>query len=196
MTEKEVGVVERLKKKTVRVVISVLCAAVLVFSAIPFMQQSVAAVGTAVTTGYLNMREGPGTNYRILQTLSPGAKLTVLDGSDNAWVHLQTSAGKKGYCSRSYLKISGNTSSSSGNATGKALDNVRLRSGPGTSYTTLTTVPKGTTVKVVDNSNTGWVKVTYSGLTGYCSRQYMSVTTEGGRSSGSCSSTSSETGKS
>ena len=60
---------------------------------------------------------------------------------------------------------SSGSSSGSTSYTGKALDNVRLRSGPSTSYTTLATVPKGTTVKVVDNSNKGWVKVTYSGLT-------------------------------
>ena len=115
--------VEKLKKRTVKAILAVLCAAVLIFSAVPLMQPSVVAAETAVTTGYLNLRSGPGTNYRILLTLTKGASLTVLDDSDGSWVKVQTSGGTQGYCSRSYLTISEGNSSSQGNS-GKALENV------------------------------------------------------------------------
>ena len=153
------GVVERLKKKTMRVIISVLCAAVLVFSRHTlYASNQAAAVGTAVTTGYLNMREGPGNQLPdCADPFPPAQSLLCWMAPITPGFMCRPSAGKKGYCSRSYLKISDTVSTASSAVTGKALDNVRLRSGPGTSYSTLTTVPKGTTVKVVDNSNTGWV---------------------------------------
>ncbi len=178
---------EKFRKRAVKAVLSVVCSSVLLFAAVPLAQQTVSAATTAVTTGYLNLRSGPGTNYSIVLTLTKGASLTVIGSPDSSWVKVQTSAGTQGYCSRAYLTITQDSSSQS--TTGKALDNVNLRSGPGTGYSILLTIPKGTSVPVVDASNTSWVKVTYNGKTGYCSRQYMSVSgSQTGGSSGEVSS--------
>ena len=51
-----------------------------------------------------------------------------------------------------------------------------MRSGPGTSYGILISIPFGATVSVLDISNSSWYKVTYSGKTGYVSSQYIQVT--------------------
>ncbi len=51
-----------------------------------------------------------------------------------------------------------------------------LRTGPGTSYTSLTKVAKGTTVTVLDNTSTsGWWKVNVSGQEGYITAQYLKI---------------------
>ena len=53
---------------------------------------------------------------------------------------------------------------------------LNMRSGPGTSYGILISIPFGATVSVLDISNSSWYKVTYSGKTGYVSSQYIQVT--------------------
>lgn len=50
--------------------------------------------------------------------------------------------------------------------------NLNLRSGPGTSYSILAVIPKGTKVNVISVSG-NWAKVTYSGKQGYASISYL-----------------------
>ena len=49
---------------------------------------------------------------------------------------------------------------------------LNLRTGPGTSYSIITVIPKGAAVSVISVSG-GWAKVTYSGKTGYASTAYL-----------------------
>ena len=56
----------------------------------------------------------------------------------------------------------------------KTTANLNLRTGRGTNYKILTTMPKRTTVTVTDISQ-GWGKITYKGQTGYSSMQYLSL---------------------
>lgn len=49
---------------------------------------------------------------------------------------------------------------------------LNLRSGPGTGYSVILTMPKGAVVTVLSTSN-GWSKVTYSGISGYAATQYL-----------------------
>lgn len=50
---------------------------------------------------------------------------------------------------------------------------VNLREGPGTGYKTISNIPNGSEVDIVD-SDEDWVKVEYRGKTGFVSRQYLS----------------------
>lgn len=54
---------------------------------------------------------------------------------------------------------------------------LRLRSGAGTSYTTLATIPYGTVITITAE-NGGWGKTTYSGKTGWVSLSYVKKVTE------------------
>lgn len=67
---------------------------------------------------------------------------------------------------------SGGTSTTPGNYQTTA--NVNMRSGRGTSYRVLTTIPKGKTVNLTDIQK-GWGKVSYGGKTGYISTTYTKV---------------------
>lgn len=167
---------------------------------------------TGLTTDFLNLRRGAGTGNPVILTLSKGVTVTVLDNSNATWAKVRTPSGKEGYCSKQYLKISGSGSSgpsssspassaSSGSqqnpgtnpnpgnstppaaatVTGKTTDSLNLRTGPGTNYSKVLTLAKGTTVTVTDNSNATWAKVkTSSGKEGYCSKQYLTITQSGG----------------
>ena len=60
--------------------------------------------GTAVTTDYVNLRSGAGTNYSRITTLALGAKLTLLDISNSSWYKVKTEGGNIGYVSTDYIK--------------------------------------------------------------------------------------------
>ena len=60
---------------------------------------------------------------------------------------------------------------------------LRIRSGAGTQYKILGTMPKGANVTILGEANSGWAQVKYGSITGYASRQYLSYD-QGGIASG------------
>ena len=50
---------------------------------------------------------------------------------------------------------------------------VRVRSGPGTNYDILATIPNGGSVKIVEGAGDGWYKITFSGVGGATKTGYM-----------------------
>ena len=160
---------------------------------------------SAVTTDYLNMRQGAGTNYKVIVTIGKGVTVKVLDNSNAQWTKVQTSDGKQGYCSKQYLQFSGGSGSSTpagGNTSstpsttpttptgtslmGLTVSSVSIRSGAGTSYGVVCTLAGGTVVTVTDNSNASWVKIkTSSGQQGYCPRGQLIVSQQDDFSAGS-----------
>lgn len=121
------------------------------------------SIGTAVTTGTINFRQGPGTNYSKVTgcaQVPKGATVTLLEytSSDNGWYKVIYGS-YTGYLSAKYLKVtltnnnagsnnnnsgsSWNTGWNTGNnnsgssataTTGTTTGNVNFRQGPGTGY--------------------------------------------------------------
>ena len=50
---------------------------------------------------------------------------------------------------------------------------VRVRSGPGTNYDILATIPNGGSVKIVESAGDGWYKITFAGTGGATTSGYM-----------------------
>lgn len=50
---------------------------------------------------------------------------------------------------------------------------VRVRSGPGTSYDILATVPNGADIQIVESAGDGWYKITFSDVGGATTQGYM-----------------------
>ena len=57
----------------------------------------------------LNIREGPGTNYKVVTTANYNEILTVLS-DENGWVHVRNAGGQEGYVSESFVEIIENQS--------------------------------------------------------------------------------------
>ena len=134
---------------------------------------------TALTTDYLNMRQGAGTNYSVILTISKGTTVTILDDSNSQWAKIRTPNGKEGWCSKQYLQFSTSAGETASGKTVTATTTAALnmRSGTGLGFSILLTLPKGTTVPVTDNSNSQWAKVKASnGTEGWCSKQYLNLT--------------------
>ncbi|MGN0476963.1 MAG: SH3 domain-containing protein [Ruminococcus sp.] len=115
------------------------------------------------------MRKGAGSSYSAIKSIKSGTALYITQSSKGYWVKAKDSSGTEGYVP---TKCVNKASGSSIIMKSTTLDDVNLRSGAGTNYSVLTTIPKGTTVSAVDNSNLNWFKVTYSGKTGYISNSY------------------------
>ncbi|MCQ4697799.1 SH3 domain-containing protein [Paeniclostridium sordellii] len=133
-----------------------------------------------VTGNRVNFRKGPGTNYSIITSLNKGTKVGYISES-NGWAKISHN-GNIGYMSTNYLATidsnsGGNNSESNENSTVKSEkqvigNRVNFRKGPGTNYSVITSLNKGTKVGYISESN-GWAKVNYNGTIGYMSANYI-----------------------
>ena len=128
-----------------------------------------------VNTSSLNVRSGPGTNYSKIGTLTKGTKVSVIS-ENNGWSKI-TYNGKDAYVSSSYLDNVdvNNPIQPEDKVETKEVNtsSLNVRSGPGTNYSKIGTLAKGSKVDVLSESN-GWSKINYNGKEGYVSSQYLS----------------------
>lgn len=59
-------------------------------------------VTDAMTTTYLNMRKGPGTDYTTVKTIAPGLKLDILKFCGDSWANVKLPDGTTGYICTDY----------------------------------------------------------------------------------------------
>lgn len=133
------------------------------------------SIGTAVTTGTINFRQGPGTNYSKVTgcaQIPKGATVTLLEytSSDNGWYKVIYGS-YTGYLSAKYLKVtltnnnagsnnnnSGNTSGSSWNTGWNTGNNNSGNNNSGSSATATTGTTTGN-VNFRQGPGTGYSKV-------------------------------------
>ena len=140
-----------------------------------------------VTASALNMRSEPSTSSSVVTCL-PRGTVVVAHGTSDGWVSVSY-RGYSGYMSAEYLSLTDAAEASFGTGTVTGSD-VRLRSGPGTSYDILGTRGKGDTLEVTGVSG-AWYKVDVSGSSAYISSTYLTLGSSGsGTGSGSGSSSS------
>ncbi len=144
-----------------------------------------------ITSGTsLRMRSGPGTGYDVLTKLAPGSVAEII-GINKGWVKVKYQS-YTGYISAEYITVvasgnsdngndsgssGGNSGSGSGNESTSGLKvtssgNLRMRSGPGTNYSIVTSLKPGTIVKKLGSSG-NWYNVQYGNYTGYVSADYV-----------------------
>ena len=142
------------------------------------------STGSSEQTGYINgtsvrLRSGPSTTSNILGTYNTGTAMTITGSSGN-W-YAVTYNGTSGYVCKDYMtttKPGGDTPSSSSAGYIKGND-VRLRSGPGTSYSILGTYNNGTPLTITGTSGE-WTAVTLGGVNGYVNSTYVTTSNPGG----------------
>ncbi len=159
------------------------------------------AKGTVSASDGLNVRKGAGTSYSIIGSLTKGKSVEIVanakDSSGTTWYKIVYN-GSYGYVSSAYVKLTTTGSSSSGSSGGSSSSSskpvtfqmgtvtasagLNVRTGAGTSYSRLTTLPKGTSVQITgsakDKSGKVWYKYKYSSSkTGYICSDYVSVKT-------------------
>lgn len=134
---------------------------------------------------YLNVRVGPGTEFKIASTLQQNAKITVIriikrsDGEN--WFKFKGNDNNYYFVAGWYMEkideepiVKPETQSK---LSATSTDYVNLREGPSTQYTKITLVEKGSSVSVIgvckNASNELWLQVEANGKTGWVYSVYF-----------------------
>ena len=135
------------------------------------------AESAVVTGSEVNLRSGPGTNYRVIDCLTRGSSVTVTDRSGDTWYAVDYN-GQSGFIAAGYLDISEDdygsvtVSSSTGNGYINAMY-VRFRSGPSSNSSILGEYNRGKAVTITGSSG-DWTACVIDGQAGYIHSQYLS----------------------
>ena len=124
-----------------------------------------------VTASELNIRGGPGTGYDPVGSYSTGARVNILEQftyNDVTW-----GCTDKGWISLDYVYIDGTGTGNDKKATITG-DNLNIRSGPGTGYTSVGKLDSGDRVTILyevtvgdttwGNIKEGWISMDYVDL--------------------------------
>lgn len=156
----------------------------LLFSTIftTFQLPSANADGTIeVATDVLNVREKPDANSLVISKVMRGETYPVVD-TKGEWVKIQVTSSKSGWVA-SYLVTDNQQSSSparnseSTDVVQVLTDDLRVRSGPGTSFNVVGFIQSSDSVSFVDQ-NENWVKIRTTGLEGWVSSEFVSIQTK------------------
>lgn len=143
-----------------------------------FFSVSAWAESAVVTGNEVNLRSGPGTNYRVIDCLTRGNTVTVTDRSNSSWYAVDYN-GQSGFMAAAYLDITediySNVVANSGDGNGyiNAMY-VRFRSGPSSSSSILGEYNRGKAVTITGTSG-DWTACTIDGRAGYIYSQYITT---------------------
>lgn len=141
---------------------------------------SALASGYVETTGSVNMRSGPGLNYRSLGTVNQGTTLTYLNrySTDTRGViwYMVSYRNSTAWVSSVYSELYGASIVTYLYATG---GKSYVRNAPNLNGKILTTFQKGDSAEYqnassVDERGVTWYKIYYNGKTGWVSSRYTS----------------------
>ena len=142
------------------------------------------------TTVRVHFRTGAGTNYSSMGILDKGVKVSYISESGN-WTKVEYDS-KTGYICSDYLEKGESNATPTSTMYTTPEIGLNLRKGPGTSYSVIRTLSKGTAVTVHSSSN-GWSKISVNGVEGYVSTSFLSSTNPSTNSSTSTETTSTPT---
>ena len=158
-------------RKVAIILLSTILFAAVVFAPIcTFAADENSYVG-AVTTGGGNLyvRSQPSTGGTILASLKKGSYVTLIEKSGDWW-KVEYANNKFGFCYGQYIiPVEGTAVKVSTDG-----DVLNVRSGPGTSYSRIATLPHGSFVLLRTTEN-GWSRILYHGTKlGYVSSRFLS----------------------
>ena len=99
--------------------------------------------------GNLNVRASASLNGAIVGKLQKGTYVTLLEKTAGGWWKVEYASNRYGYVSGSYITAVAGSYRANVNVT---WGNLNVRSGPGTSYPVIGSLPKGTGVTVLTSS--------------------------------------------
>lgn len=163
-------------------------------------QPSEPTYGKVKVTTSLNVRQGPGTQYKRIGSLGPNVRVEIL-GQEGKWYKIKTGS-IQGYVHSDYIELEKSQQQDPKPPGGgeqqepkPPVDPVpppsdekkyaivtasalNVRSGPSTKNHKVGLVVKGTKLTVLGQSG-DWYKIEYKGITGYVSGQYVRLESTG-----------------
>ena len=136
-------------------------------------------LATVVNTDRLNVRSGPGPNYRAIRGLVFGQQVALVGrNADGSWVQLQTDGGRQEWVNARYVSAYGGynlmnlpvTSDTTPDAPPPSstlivanvvnANRLNARSGPGESFPVVRQIPRGQEVRLVGRTiDSSWVQL-------------------------------------
>ncbi|MGD7009783.1 SH3 domain-containing protein [Metabacillus sp. 84] len=123
----------------------------------------------------LRIRKGPGTGYSVVGTFPAGKQAAVLK-TEGDWTNISYN-GVKGWISTRYIEASSGSSAektqpASGPTGYITAASLNVRSAPNPAASMLGSVKKGTPVTILKTEGS-WHRISYSGKTGWVSKEYV-----------------------
>lgn len=136
-------------------------------------KQTSAAGTITISVEDLNVREGPGLSYKVIEKVQKNKQFTLVKEQGD-WYQIKLSSGKTGWVanwlvSKKEAATTSKATSQNGTITG---NNVRVRTGAGTSYQVVGSLNKGDTVEVLEQ-NGSWLKINARIGNGWISKDYV-----------------------
>ena len=152
-------------------------------------------IGIVSNAGYLNLRKSASTSAKSIGQYDDGTPCILLS-QKNGWYHVSVD-GKIGYFSSQYIKTKYMAYSPDvATVVTRNGGSLRMRKGPGTSYSSVRSFKNGSYVMILQKGD-GWWKVAADGYVGYMDSSFLkdgivrkSTSSSGSSSSGSSSSSS------
>lgn len=120
-----------------------------------------------ITDRFVSMRSGPSNTFDLIKTLAPGTE--VVGGEANGNYTAISLEGVSGYVYTKYLKAPQDQPFQKLKITGAAT----FRKGPGTNYSSIGNIPKGTIVFNREEFSGTFIKVSHNGTSGWISSYYI-----------------------
>ena len=129
--------------------------------------------GTVDVKSSLNLRQEANTSCKVLANLHDGDRVAVI-GKTGTFYKVSYK-GTVGYLHTDYVDVQNVMNVEAGQIR-VIPEGLNMRTGPGVSYSRITTLGEGTVAKIIGINN-GWFKIEYRGQTGYVSGSYVEVGT-------------------
>lgn len=162
-----------------RIKIISLCLALLSGAFYPLEESSAAASQTVtVAADSVNVREGPSLSYPLITQLKRGDKYSIVK-EKNDWIQLKLDNGQTGWVANWLVKKASSATaqqdaSSQAYAGISTTENLRVRSGPGTSFRIIGYINKGQRVDVLEK-NENWAKIRFADQQAWVSSQFIDI---------------------
>ncbi len=153
---------------------------ILIFGIFLPQEKSIAASGSVtIASDSVNIRSGPGLSYPLLKAAKRGEKYSIVQEKGD-WIEIQLSLGKTGWLvnwlvtkDNEKTAAAASTKGSKGNIA-IATDQLRVRTGPGTSFQVIGSLNKGQAAAILEQ-NENWYKIAAPFGEGWAAREFLKV---------------------
>lgn len=138
--------------------------------------------GTKIASANLNVRSGPSLGSKIIGYISDGQAVSLTGKQDRGFAEVLY-GGQRAWVSAQYLisSVSGLPNSA---GTRVATADLLIRTTDDANFKIITTVPRGSTLKITGATSNGYAQVLYGDAIRWVTAKYLSSTAKAGPSSG------------